>query len=155
MQDNYLTDDIPVKNRERAMASYLTMFATTAAGLPLPFLNFIAAYLFHRFVKTSGPFVAFHSYQSMLSQLVVSLINGVAIVWTVVSVINQNFTDPFIAYIVSAGVFNIIYFFISVYAAVKAYKGDLVFFIFFGDMAYKYAFEGNTEVKEQAELLGE
>jgi len=134
------SENVTPKNRERAMAAYLTMFATSAAGLPLPFINFFAALAFHLFIKSSGPFVAFHSYQSMLSQLVVSVINGVAVVWLVWAIISDQFSTAFIAYAAGAVLCNIAYVIISLIAAYRAYKGRMIYFIFFGALAHRYAY---------------
>lgn len=137
-------EEVSAKNRERAMAAYLTMFATSAAGLPLPFINFFAALAFHLFIKSSGQFVAFHSYQSMLSQLVVSIINGVAVVWVVIAIISDNYSNVFITYVSGAVIFNIAYVIISLVAAYRAYKGRMIYFIFFGALAHRYAYGDQT-----------
>lgn len=141
MQGHLTTaEEVTPKNRERAMAAYLTMFATSVAGLPLPFINFFAALAFHLFIKSSGQFVAFHSYQSMLSQLIVSIINGVAVVWAVLAFISGNFSNAFIAYIAGAVIINIAYVIISLIAAYRAYNGRMIYFIFFGALAHQYAY---------------
>lgn len=146
----FKAEDVTPENRERAMAAYLTMFATSAVGLPLPFINFFAAMAFHLFIKSSGQFVAFHSYQSMLSQLVVSIINGVAVVWTVISFISGNFSNAFFAYIAGAALVNIGYVIISLVAAYRAYNGRMIYFILFGALAYRYAY-GNKKLGFQGQ----
>ncbi len=129
--------EIDSKEKERAMAAYLTMFATTSMGLPLPFLNFFAALTYHHYTKRTSPFVSFHSYQSLISQFITSVFNGVTVVWAVICFIGSDFTDAFFAFLILAVVVNLLYFILSVVAAVKAYKGKMFYFFFFGKIAFK------------------
>lgn len=140
--------EIDSKEKERAMAAYLTMFATTAMGLPFPFLNFFAAWTYHHYTKRTSPFVSFHSYQSLISQFITSVFNGVVVVWAVLCFIGDNFTDAFFAFLILAVVVNLMYLILSIIAAVKAYKGKMFYFFFFGKVAFKRGYRSYEESKE-------
>jgi len=133
--------EITPRERERSLMAYMTMFASSTVGLPLPFINFLAALAFHHYIKETSAYVRFHSYQSLFSQLVTSVFNLVAIIWLIVCFINQDFTHGFIAFGISALVINFVYFIISIIAAVKAYKGQMFYFYFFGDISFRKAFK--------------
>ena len=56
-------DQITQSEKDSAMGAYMMMFVTWAIGLPLPFLNIIAAIIYHFMNKKESRFVAFHSFQ--------------------------------------------------------------------------------------------
>ena len=68
--------EISKKEKDDAMGAYLMMFAVWAAGLPLPLLNLIAAIIYYFINKKESRFVAFHAYQSLITQVIVSLLNA-------------------------------------------------------------------------------
>ncbi|MER3330225.1 MAG: DUF4870 domain-containing protein, partial [Candidatus Kapaibacterium sp.] len=74
-------EDLPAREREDAMGGYFMMFASLAAGLPLPIINLIAAIIYYHVNKHKSRFVRFHSLQSLLSQLPVSLLNAGLVIW--------------------------------------------------------------------------
>jgi len=76
-------DQISEREKEDAMGAYLMMFAAWGLGLPLPLLNLLAAVIYHMVNRKKSPFVAFHSLQSLLTQVMVSLLNAGLIAWTV------------------------------------------------------------------------
>lgn len=141
--------EIGDRERERAMAAYLTMFATTTMGLPLPFLNFFAALAYHNYIKRTSPFVSFHSYQSLISQFITSFFNGVAVVWTIFNFISFQFTNTFYAYLALTVLINLIYIIFSVVAAIKAYNGKMFYFLFFGRVAFRKGFRTYGDSKEK------
>ncbi len=133
--------EISVQNRESAMAAYLMMFISLGAGLPLPFINLIAAVAFYYYVRKKSTFVHFHALQSLLSQIPVSVLNGVAIVWLARNFfLHAGFPQVLIGFLIAVAVFNILYLIFSIIAAVKAYNGRMYYFLFFGRMAYVSAF---------------
>lgn len=140
--------EISSKERERAMAAYLTMFATTAMGLPLPFLNFFAALVYHHYTKRTSPFVSFHSYQSLISQFITSVFNGVVVVWAVISFIQGDFTRAFFAFLILTVFLNLVYVIFSVVGAVKAYKGKMFYFFYFGKLAFSRGYRRYEEPEE-------
>lgn len=138
--------EIPIKEREDAMGSYLMMFAAIGAGLPLPFLNILASVIYFYIHRKKGPFVKFHLIQSLWSQIPVSLLNGVIVVWLVTNFFNNSgFTGNFYGLMITVIILNIIYLIFSVYAAVKARQGRIYYFIFFGRISYELAFKIRDE----------
>jgi len=136
-------DQVPTREREDAMGAYLMMFASIAAGLPLPILNLIAATIYYFVNRSKSRFVEFHSFQSVISQIPVSLINVIAASWFI-SIIFGNripeFPDNFKGYVLMALVVNVLYMGFSIYAAVRARKGRFFYFVFFGKISYQRAY---------------
>jgi uncharacterized membrane protein len=134
-----------VTNREKddAMGAYLMMFASLAAGLPLPLFNLIAATIYYFINKSESPFVQFHAFQSLTSQVPPTLLNAGAIGWVIYCLIYSYpiLTPTFSGYLVMVGVVNLAYFIFSIVAAVKSQKGKMYYFIFFGKWAYIHAFK--------------
>ena len=77
-------DEIEQRERERALASYFMMFISATVGMPLPFINLIASWVYYSYTKKTSRFVKFHSLQSLISQLPVTLLNTSLVVWMVV-----------------------------------------------------------------------
>lgn len=134
-------DEIPKKEKEDAMGAYLMMFASWALFLPLPFIGLIAALIYHALNAKKSRFVAFHSYQSLLSELVLTVFNTILIVWSVILIV-RYFSDSispgyeFWVYLWFCVLWNIVYMSFSIYAAVKAKQGRFVYFWIFGPIAY-------------------
>ncbi len=141
--------EIDSKEKERAMGAYLTMFATMAMGLPLPFLNFFAALIYHNYIKQTSPFVSFHSFQSLISQFITSVFNGIVVIWTVISFIEGNFTNAFYAFLVLTIFINLVYIALSITAAIKAYKGKMFYFFFFGKVAFRKGYRTYEESEKE------
>lgn len=134
--------EITYKEKERAMAAYLMMFATAALGLPLPFINLVAALVYYYFIKESSRFVKFHSFQSLISQIPISILNGALITWAIRNFLGYGeFNDIFWGYLIAIIVFNVIYVIFSLIAAFKSYNGRMYYFLFFGRIAYREAFK--------------
>ena len=135
-------DEISVREKEDAMGAYLMMFASVAAGLPLPIINLIAAVIYFYINKSKSNFVYFHSLQSLYSQFPTSIINAGLVFWSVRIFIFKDWdmTDMYRGYIAMAIVANLIYFIFSLVAAVRARKGRMYYFLFFGKIAYHYAY---------------
>lgn len=141
--------EITNREREQALAAYLMMFATAAAGLPLPFLNLVASFAYYFFTKSTSRFVRFHSFQSLISQLPVSLMNGVAVFWAFRIIFSDaSFSDLYKGYLAVVVLTNLVYVLFSLIAAIKAYKGHMFYFVFFGKVAYLKAFDSRTEAQE-------
>jgi uncharacterized membrane protein len=146
-------DDIPIREREDAMGSYLMMFGALAAGLPLPVLNLLAAYIYYRINAKKSRFIKFHCLQSLLSQLPTSLLNAGLIFWSLRIIFNgDNFdsegifeglgeqADLFWGYLWTVVAANILYIIFSIIGAVKARKGQFYYFVFFGRLSYHMAY---------------
>ena len=148
-------EDIDIQRREQSMASYMMMFFSMAAGLPLPIINLIASFVYYSFTKKKGHFVHFHALQSLMSQIPLTLLNAYAVIQTAILVFSAStlpsFSDFFIGYLITVGIFNLIYIIFSAIAAVKAYKGRMYYFIFFGRIAYHHTFRiKENEVMQDA-----
>lgn len=148
-------DDISIEEKEDAMGGYFMMFASLAAGLPLPIINIIAAIIYYYLNKKKSPFVHFHSLQSLISQIPTSLLNVGLVFWTLRIFLNDwGFSDNYKGYLITVLIANLLYVIFSIYAAVRARKGMFFYFLFFGRIAYEAAFrvkpesEGNSIVNK-------
>ena len=150
--------DVSRRDKEDAMGSYLMMFAAFAVGLPLPIINLIAAFVYYILNAKKSRFVKFHSLQSILSQIPTTLMNAILLGWTIRLFVFNNHTfdnldavngSVYFGYLIAVIIANLLYFIFSIVAAVKAYKGQFYYFIFFGKIAYHYAYlnKGHSEVK--------
>lgn len=146
-------ESIDNHSKEQAMASYMMMFFSMAAGLPLPIINLIASFVYYSFTKKKGRFVHFHALQSLLSQIPLTLLNSYAVIRIIIILFTTSsfpaFSDAFIGYLITVGIFNLIYIVFSAIAAVKAYKGRMYYFIFFGRIAYHNTFRMKDEIMEE------
>jgi uncharacterized membrane protein len=144
--------EISEREKEDAMGAYLMMFAAWGAGLPFPLINLIAAIIYFFINKKSSKFVAFHSYQSLLTQIPISLLNAGVIAW-IIAIITPYAEDdvPFYAYLVFVIVWNLLYMIFSIIACVKARKGHYYYFWVFGRIAfakyYTYPDKNESTVK--------
>lgn len=146
--------EIPLRAREDAMGAYLMMFASIGAGLPLPVLNLIASIIYYYVNQSKGRFVDFHLKQSLFSQIPVTLLNAVAVFWAIRIFFFDHFaiTQTFTGFLIAVGLANLIYFAFSIVAAVKARKGRMYYFIFFGKLSYHLAYQVKPE-KSQTEAV--
>lgn len=138
--------ELDIREKEDAMGAYLMMFAALGAGLPLPVINLIAAIVYYYVNKSKSLFVQFHSMQSLLSQIPTTLLNAGAVFWAVrIVFFDFVFTDVFKGYLWMVGIANLVYIIFSIVGAVKARKGHMYYFIFFGPLSYKMVFSKKTE----------
>jgi uncharacterized Tic20 family protein len=138
------------REKEDASGAYLMMFATTALGLPLPLINMIASVVYYFVNRSKGRFVQFHALQSMYSQLIVSAVNSILVIWAVSNFVKSNpFTNIFWGFAIAAGVFNVIYTVFSIIGAVRAYKGRFYYFFFFGRLSFIQTYRMNEEKSDQ------
>jgi uncharacterized membrane protein len=133
--------DIGQREKDDAMASYLMMFASWAVGLPLPLVNLVAAVVYYAVNRKASKFVAFHSLQSLLSQVPVSALNAGVVGWLVGLLVRSSrglAIDwwPFLGYLFFAVALNILYLVFSIVALVHANKGRLYYLPFFGRVAF-------------------
>jgi uncharacterized membrane protein len=131
--------DISQREKDDAMASYLMMFASWAVGLPLPLVNLIASVVYYAVNRKASKFVAFHSLQSLLSQVPVSLLNAGVVGWGIGLLVKGDAGDglrPFLGYVFFVVAVNILYLVFSIIALVQANKGRLYYMPFFGHIAF-------------------
>ncbi|MBD3345295.1 MAG: DUF4870 domain-containing protein [Chitinivibrionales bacterium] len=142
--------EISDREKEDAMGSYLMMFAAWGAGLPLPIINLIAAVIYFFINKKTSPFVAFHSFQSLLTQIPITLFNAGVIFWLIM-IISPYAEDTvyFYSYLVFVVLWNLIYMVFSIIACLQARKGKLYYFWVFGRLAFARYF--GTKAKKKRE----
>lgn len=134
-------EEVSIREREDGMGAYLMMFAALAAGLPFPALNLIAAVIYYYVNRKKGRFVHFHLLQSLYSQIPTTLLNMGLIYWVVRIVYGDyELSDNFWGYLAVDLLANLVYIILSIYAAMKARKGEFYYFFFFGKIAYAKAF---------------
>ena len=139
-------DDLPAREREDAMGAYFMMFASLAAGLPLPIINLIAAIIYYHINKHKSRFVRFHSLQSLLSQLPVSLLNAGLIIWALTYLEFDALLDnTFWAFLIVVILANLLYLGFSIVAAIRARNGRMYYFIFFGKFSYEIVYKIKEE----------
>ena len=151
--------ELSIYEKEDAMGSYLMMFAAWAVGLPLPTINIIAAVIYHFINAKKSKFVRFHSLQSMLSQIMIGAINAVCIFWGVSLFFLEKplfktdiVNNPFLGFLITAILLNLIYFALSVVSAIKAKKGLLFYMPLFGTFAYHQVFKKKQKNKSTSTI---
>lgn len=146
-------EDIPVREREDAMGAYFMMFASAAIGLPLPVFNLIAAIIYYYINRSKSRFVSFHTLQSLLSQIPVTIINIGGVIWILRVIIHDlPFIDELKGYIAMIIIANLIYFAFSIVGAVRARKGRFYYFWFFGKWAFHQVYR-IRKVEPEEEIL--
>jgi uncharacterized membrane protein len=133
------------------MGGYLMMFAALAVGLPLPIINLIASIIYYYTNKNNSRFVRFHTYQAMISQLPLTLLNAVCVGWALRIFLSASWiiTPAFIGFAMMLAVANLVYLIFGIISAVKASKGRMYYYWIFGRMAYEKAFAVRPEIIPQ------
>ncbi len=130
-------DEIPRREREDAMGAYFMMFAAWGIGLPLPFLNLVAAGIYYGIHKKKSKFVAFHALQSFTSQIPVTIANAGLLFWLIRNLVREfGFYNSFWIYLAFVAALNVAYLVMSLVALSRAYKGNFFYFPIFGRMAF-------------------
>jgi uncharacterized Tic20 family protein len=130
-------DEIPQRERDDAMGAYLMMFASWAVGLPLPFLNLVASFVYYIVNRRSSRFVAFHSFQALIVHLPVAVYNALLMLWLVVALISgRSLSANFLPALVLGIALNLGYIFFSVLALRRASKGIFYYIPWFGRIAF-------------------
>jgi uncharacterized Tic20 family protein len=154
--------EIPEKDKSDAMGAYLMMFVSLVIGLPLPFLNIIASIIYFA-VNKKKRFVAFHAHQSLISQIIVSLLNAVLVVWIITGAVLVSlevyraaavFSVTFYCYLAMTVIFNILYLVYSVIGCVKANKGLFYYMPVFGRISFD-RYYGVKAVESEKRKQGE
>jgi uncharacterized membrane protein len=148
--------DISQREKDDAMASYLMMFASWAIGLPLPLINLIASIIYYYINRKNSKFVAFHSLQSLLSQVPVSILNAGVIGWGIGLLVAENPETniwPFLGYVFFAAAVNILYIVLSIVALVQANKGRFYYMPYFGRLAFDRHYGRKAEERERPQWV--
>ena len=109
---------------ESASNSYLMSLVAFLVGLPLPIVNLVATLIFYLGNRKADYFVRWHCMQALISQLSMLLINSYGFWWTVSIIFgSQEITDHYIAYMITALLFNLTEFIATIYTAIKTRQG--------------------------------
>lgn len=120
---------------EKASGSYLMSLIAVMVGLPLPIVNLLATLFFFLANRKGTYFVRWHCTQALLSQLSLLFINSTGFWWTIsVFFRGEPVTSPYIAYIITALIFNIAEFIATINTAIKTRKGIHVTWFFYGGL---------------------
>lgn len=141
--------ELSERDREDAMGAYLMMFAALAISLPLPVINLVAAIIYFYANRKKSRFIHFHALQSLISQIPTTLVNWGLVFWSVKIWILKHLelTEEFFYYLGFAGIVNTVYIIFSLIAAVKARRGQMYYFIFFGTIAFNLVFNRKSELR--------
>lgn len=143
-------DDISNKEKGDAMGAYFMMFASLGLGLPFPLLNLIAAVIYYYVNKKDSRYVGFHSLQSLLSQMPVTILNAGVVFWLIYNLVTETSNwQPFAIYAISSAFVNFVYFVISIIAAVEANKGVLFYMPLFGRIAFSSHYGEGAKRKQR------
>jgi uncharacterized Tic20 family protein len=143
-------DEIPAGERDDAMAAYLMMFASLAIGLPLPLVNLVASLVYWLVNRKTSRFVAFHSLQSLLSHLPVTVVNAGLVAWTIAAIASPvRFGAAFFWFLAFTVLLNIAYIVISIVALVHAHKGRFFYIPFFGRVSYLRLYGPRAEARRK------
>jgi len=132
MNTIYSLNRIPEEDAEKASFAYLISTVIMVAGAIIPILNMLATFMFYLANRKRSYFVRFHCVQSVLSQVMVVVMNTVAVWWTLLIIFQKiDISDHYFAYIFTAILFNLLEFVVSLYAAIQTRKGkDVRYFVF-------------------------
>jgi uncharacterized Tic20 family protein len=142
--------EIPDKEKDDAMGAYLMVFAAWGIGLPLPFLSLIAAIIYYYINRKISRFVGFHSFQALLLEIPISIMNAAFIVWIVILVAasgSEGFSWVFFSVLFFLIICNILFVVFSCIGAYKAKKGSFYYIIFLGRMAFDSFYGKRAQAK--------
>ena len=123
--------------RESSMGAYLMMFASyVVLGLPIPWINTIASWIYWLVHRRKSRFTAFHAWQNLLANFFTSIINSGWLAWVIVALVTERWTPTFFAGTAVIIAFNIGYMVSGVVGAVKANKGLVYYQFLFGRFAF-------------------
>lgn len=123
---------------EKASNSYLMSLLAILVGLPLPIINLIATFIFFLGNRKSSYYVRWHCTQALLSQASLLLMNSYAFSWTIqLFLFDATLSDAYIAYIITAAIFNGAELIATMYAAIQTRKGHHVSWWFYGSLTQK------------------
>jgi hypothetical protein len=121
---------------EKASNSYLMSLIALMAGLPLPIINLLATLFFYIGNRKGTYFVRWHCTQALLSQFSLLFINSYGFWWTVSIVFtSQSITNNYIAYMITAIIFNLTEFIVTIYTAIMTRKSIHVEWWFYGNLS--------------------
>jgi uncharacterized membrane protein len=121
---------------EKASFSYLMSLITIIVGLPMPVINLISTLAFYLSNRKSSYFIRWHCIQTLLLQIFIVIINAYPF-GLIFSIIfnNGQITNNLIAYLITAVLFNLSGFILTIYAAIYTGRGKHVYWWLWGDLA--------------------
>ncbi len=120
---------------EKASNSYLMSLIAVIAGLPLPIINLLATLIFYLGNRKGSYFVRWHCTQALLSQASLLFINSYGFWWTVsIMFTSEEISSKYLAYIITAFIFNLTDFIVTIYTAIQTRKGIHVQWFFYGTL---------------------
>ena len=121
---------------EKASNSYLMSLIAIMVGFPLPIINLMATLFFYIANRKSTYFVRWHCIQALLSQLSLFVINTIGFWWTISVLVreDEHISNPYLAYIITVFVINVVELAMTIAAAIKTRKGQHVSWWFYGSL---------------------
>ncbi len=142
-------EEISQRERDDAMGAYLMMFASWAVGLPFPFINLIASWIYYLVNRKGSRFVAFNSYQALLVHLPVAVYNALIIIWLLVALIGgHNLSGNFLPAAILGAALNILYIVFSIKALRRAVKGIFYYIPWAGRPAFGHFYGPKALARE-------
>ena len=109
---------------EKASNSYLMSLIALMAGLPFPIINLLATLIFYLGNRKGTYFVRWHCTQALLSQLSLLFVNSYGFWWTISIIFTpEKISNHYIAYMLTAFVFNVFEMIATIYTAIYTRKG--------------------------------
>ena len=109
---------------EKASNSYLMSLIALMAGLPFPIINLLATLIFYVGNRKGTHFVRWHCTQALLSQLSLLFVNSYGFWWTISIIFTtEKISNHYIAYMLTAFVFNVFEMIATIYTAIQTRKG--------------------------------
>ena len=121
---------------EKASNSYLMSLMAIMVGFPLPIINLMATLFFYIANRKSTYYVRWHCIQALLSQLSLFVINTIGFWWTISVLVreDEHISNPYLAYIITVFVINVVELAMTIAAAIKTRKGQHVSWWFYGSL---------------------
>lgn len=122
---------------EKASNSYLMSLIAFIVGLPLPIINLLATFFFYISNRKGTYFVRWHCMQALLSQFSMLFVNSFGFWWTISIIFySETVTNHYLAYMITAIIFNLSEFIATIYTAIQTRKGIHVQWWFYGSLTH-------------------
>lgn len=120
---------------ETASNSYLMSLIAILVGVPLPIINLVATLIFFLSNRKATYFIRWHCTQALLSQATILFINSYGFWWTLsIAFTEKTLTSDYIAYILSALLFNVVEFVATIRTMIRTRKGKHTEWWFYGPL---------------------
>ncbi len=120
---------------EKASNSYVMSLMAVMVGLPMPIVNLLATLFFYIGNRKQTYFVRWHCMQALLSQASVLIVNSYGFWWSVSIIFTEaTISNRYIAFMITAFIFNLTEIILTIYTAVKTRKGEHINWWFYGGL---------------------